>query len=191
MLKNYDVEFFIQCAILLIVFLTAIVGLFITIRSSKSRKRRDEELSRIMYSLMRRTQVLDDDCYALKEQNQQYADEIKQLREIIHSLGVLETKNANTISSLTSSINNTLQEYNSRLNEKIYPTPQLSEMISTTIGEFIRQEISMIRDMRIPLSPEDPVTLKIAKNTIKTYPHVDEDWICKKVIQICHEASRE
>jgi hypothetical protein len=64
-------------------------------------------------------------------------------------------------------------------------------MISSTIGEFIRQEISMIRDMRVPMSPEDPITLKITKNVIRTYPHVDEEWIAKKVIQIVTEASRE
>jgi hypothetical protein len=110
---------------------------------------------------------------------------------MINSLGVLEQKNAGSISSLTSSINNVIQENRRRSEEKIYPTPQLSDMIKTTIGEFFHQEVVMIRDMRFPVSPEDPVTVKITKNTIKTYPHVDETWIAKKVIETITEAIRE
>lgn len=190
MFKN-DIEFFIQCAILLIVFLAAIIGFLSGYRLAKSRKRREEELSRLMYSILQKTRELDDDYLALKEQNQQYANDIKRLQEMVNSLGVLEQKNAGSISSLTSSIQNVIQENKRRENMKMYPTPQLSEMIKTTIGEFFHQEVVMIRDMRIPVSPTDPVTVKITKNTIKTYPHVDEEWIAKKVIEVLTEAIRE
>jgi hypothetical protein len=64
-------------------------------------------------------------------------------------------------------------------------------MIRTTIGEFLHQEITLIRDMRIPVSPTDPVTVKIARNVMLTYPHVDEVWIQKKVIEVIQEAVRE
>jgi hypothetical protein len=84
-----------------------------------------------------------------------------------------------------------IQENRRRSEEKIYPTPQLSEMIKTTIGEFLHQEITLIRDMRFPVSPTDPVVTKISRNTIHTYPHVDEVWIMKKVIEIIQEAVRE
>ena len=187
MIKN-DIEFFILCAILLILFL--VVGIAYA-KIMRTNRKRDEELSRLMYSLLQKTRELDDDYYALKEQNQQYANDIKRLQEMINSLGVLEQKNAGSISSLTSSINNVIQENRRRSEEKIYPTPQLSDMIKTTIGEFFHQEVVMIRDMRFPVSPEDPVTVKITKNTIKTYPHVDETWIAKKVIETITEAIRE
>ena len=187
MFKN-DIEFFILCAILLILFL--VVGLAYA-RIMRTNRKRDEELSRLMYSLLKKTRGLDDDYLALKEQNQQYANDIKRLQEMINSLGVLEQKNASSISSLTSSIQNAIQENKRRENTKIYPTPQLSEMIKTTIGEYFHQEVVMIRDMRIPVSPTDPVTVKITKNTIKTYPHVDEEWIAKKVIEVLTEAIRE
>lgn len=187
MFKN-DIEFFILCAILLILFL--VVGLAYA-RIMRTNRRRDEELSRLMYSLLKKTRELDDDYLSLKEQNQQYANDIKRLQEMINSLGVLEQKNAGSISSLTSSIQNVIQENKRRENTKIYPTPQLSEMIKTTIGEYVHQEIVFIRDMRIPISPTDPVTVKITRNTIKTYPHVDEEWIAKKVVEIVTEASRE
>lgn len=190
MFKN-DIEFFIQCAILLIVFLATIIGFISSYRSAKLRKRRDEELSRLMYSFIRETHGLSDDYYALKEQNQQYANDIKRLQEMINSLGVLEQKNAGSISSLTSSINNVIQENKRRSEEKIYPTPQLSEMIKTTIGEYFHQEVVMIRDMRFPVSPNDPVTLKITRNVTKTYPHVDEEWIAMKVVETITEAIRE
>lgn len=187
MFKN-DIEFFILCAILLILFL--VVGLAYA-RIMRTNRRRDEELSRLMYSILKKTRELDDDYLSLKEQNQQYANDIKRLQEMINSLGVLEQKNAGSISSLTSSIQNVIQENKRRENTKIYPTPQLSEMIKTTIGEYVHQEIVFIRDMRIPISPSDPVTVKITRNTMKTYPHVDKDWISKKVVEIVTEASRE
>lgn len=187
MIKN-DIEFFILGSILLILLLVVVL---VYTRIMRVNRKRDEELSRLMYSLIRKTQTLDDDYYALKEQNQQYTNDIKRLQEMINSLGVLAQKNASSISSLTSSINNVIQENKRRSEEKIYPTPQLSEMIKTTIGEFFHQEVVLIRDMRFPVSPNDPVVTKIAKNTIHTYPHVDEGWIAKKVIEVIQEAVRE
>ena len=184
-------ETYIELAFLIVFIIAALLGFGCGYRLAKQRKRRDEEMCQLMYSLIRKSNALDDTLYSLKEEFKQNKDETSRVIERINALGSIETKNANTISSLTSSINNTLQEYRKRSEEKIYPTPQLSEMISTTIGEFIRQEISMIRDMRIPMSPEDPVTVKITRNVIRTYPHVDEEWIAKKVIQIVTEASRE
>ena len=178
MFKN-DIEFFILCAILLIVLLVVVLAYA---RIMRVNRKRDEELSRLMYSIIRKTQTLDDDYYALKEQNQQYANDIKRLQEMINSLGVLEQKNASSISSLTSSINNVIQENKRRSETKIYPTPQLSEMIKTTIGEFFHQEVVLIRDMRFPVSPTDPVITKITKNTILTYPHVDEEYITKRCL---------
>jgi hypothetical protein len=187
MIRN-DIEFFILCAILLILLL--VVGIAYA-KIMRTNRKRDEELSRLVYSLLQKARELDDDYYALKEQNQQYANDIKRLQEMINSLGVLEQKNASSISSLTSSIQNTLQENRRRIDEKIYPTPQLSEMITTTIDEFIRQEIVLMKDMRVIISPEDPVTIKITRNVIRTYPHVDEEYLAKKVIQRIQEAVRE
>lgn len=187
MIKN-DIEFFILLAILLIILLVVVIAFA---RIMGAHRKREEELSRLMLSIIRKSHDLDDDYYALKEQNQEYANDIKRLQEMINSLGVLEQKNASSISSLTSSIQNTLQENRRRMDEKIYPTPQLSEMIMTTIDEFIRQEITMMRDMRVIMSPEDPVCVKITKNVIRTYPHVDEEYLAKKVIQRITEAARE
>ena len=190
MFKN-DIEFFIQCAILLIVFISAIMGFISGYRLSKTRSSREKDMMNMMYSLLRKSRELDDDYLSLKEQNKQYANDIKRLQEMINSLGVLEQKNSTSISSLTSSINNVIQENRRYSEEKIYPTPQLSEMICTTINEFFHQEVALIKDMRIPISPSSPITVKIAKNVIKTYPHVDEEWISKKVIEILTVAIRE
>lgn len=187
MMENNYIEF----AFLLIFAIATILGFVCGYGLAKQRKDRDEEMCSLMYSLLRKANALDNTLYSLKEDINQNREDTSKVIERINALGSIETKNANTISSLTSSINNTLQEYKRRSEEKIYPTPQLSEMISSTIGEFIRQEISMIRDMRVPMSPEDPVTVKITKNVIRTYPHVDEEWIAKKVIQILTEAARE
>jgi len=185
---NNNTEFFILCGILLSIFL--IVG--ITCNSiTRYKKKKDEEFSKLMYSILQKTRELDEDYLSLKEQNQQYANDIKRLQELINSLGVLEKINSESISSLTSSIKNVIQENRVRENTKIYPTPQLSEMIRTTINEYIHQEITLIRDMRIPISPTDPVTAKISKRVISTYPHVDEEWIMYKVVEIVTEICRQ
>ncbi|MBR5296309.1 MAG: hypothetical protein IKU29_00360 [Parabacteroides sp.] len=186
MIKN-NIEFFILCAMLLILLLVVVFAFF---KIMKTNRKRDEELSRLMFSIIRKIQNLDDDYYSLKEQNQQYANDIKRLQEMINSLGVLEQKNSNTITSLTSSIKTALEEYNKRSNEKIYPTPQLSDMIIKTINEFIHQEVTFLRDKRIPIPPNGPVSVEISKRVSKTYPHVDEEWICRKVIEAITEISR-
>ena len=183
-----DTKFLIICAMFLMLLLTTVSAFMLLVHFNK---KRTSDLNNLMYSLLKKTRELDEDYLSLKEQNQQYSNDIKRLQDMINSLGVLEQKNSNSISSLTSSINNVIQENKRRSEEKIYPTPQLSEMIKTTIGEFLHQEITLIRDMRFPVSPTDPVVTKITRNTLHTYPHVDRDWIAKKVIEIIQEAVRE
>ena len=185
---NNNTEFFILCGVLLSIFLT--VGITCNVITNYTKKN-GEELKRLMYSILQKTRELDDDYLSLKEQNQQYANDIKRLQELINSLGILEQQNTESISSLTSSINNVIQENRVRENTKIYPTPQLSAMIKATIEEYIHQEIVFIRDMRIPISPSDPITVKISKYVLSTYPHVDTDWISRKVVEMITEKSRQ
>lgn len=181
----------IEIAMLLIFLTTAFLAFLSGYRFAKRRERRENEMCNLMYRLLIKSNNIDDSLISLKEDVENYKNETDRIIERINALGSLETKNANTISSLTSSINNVIIENKKRSEEKILPTPQLSEMINTTISEYVRQEITFMRDMRIPVSPKDPTTVRISKYTIQTYPHVDEEWIMRKVIQILTEASRE
>ena len=180
MFKN-NIEFFI---VLSTIFSFLIGSLFSHILWMRKTDKHNEELCRLIYSLLQKARVLDDNFYNIREI-------INDLELKINSIGSLETKNSNTISSLTSSISNMIQESRKLSEEKIYPTPQLSEMIGSTIDEFIRQEITMMSGMRIPVSHDSPVTLKITKNVIRTYPHVDEEYLARRVIQRLTEASRQ
>ena len=172
----------IEIAMLLIFSTTAFIAFLSGYRFAKRRERRENEMCNLMYRLLIKSNNIDDSLISLKEDVENYKNETDRIIERINALGSLETKNANTISSLTSSINNVIIENKKRSEEKILPTPQLSEMINTTISEYVRQEITFMRDMRIPVSPKDPITVRISKYTIQTYPHVDEEWIMRKVI---------
>ena len=92
---------------LLMLLLTTVSAFMLLVHLNK---KRTSDLNNLIYSLMRKIRSLDDDYLSLKEQNQQYSNDIKRLQDMIHSLGVLEQKNSNSISSLTSSINNVIQE---------------------------------------------------------------------------------
>ena len=186
MFKN-DINSIILCVILLLTLISFVLRLM----ESVHRKRQDDHLSLLIFSLIRKQKTLDDDYMLLKEQNQEYEKEIKHLQEMINSLGVLETKNSNTISSLTSSINKYMEEYKRIKDEKIYPTPQLSEMIRQTIGEYVLQEVTLLKHQRVIISPDGPISAAISDKVCKTYPHVNEEWICKKVIEFIQEKSTQ
>lgn len=181
-MSNNIIEFFIVSSVLLLLLLIGVI--ILQVFHARKANRQIEELNRVMYTLLQKARVLDDNFFNMKE-------DVNNLESKINALGSLETKNSNTISSLTSSISNLIQENRKRSEEKIYPTPQLSEMIGATIDEFIRQEITMMRDMRIPASPDNPTTVKITRNVIKTYPHVDEEYLAKRVIQRIEEITRQ
>lgn len=88
-----------------------------------------------------------------------------------------ESENNENLTSLSSSVASVLKEYKSSLDNKIYPTPQLSELIGQTIREQIMTEEMLSHNMRIP-NPTS--TTKIIENVIKTYPHVDTEYLTKR-----------
>lgn len=94
-------------------------------------------------------------------------------KEMYHS----ESRNSDNIASLSSSVQYIVKDYKKSVDTKIYPTPQLSDMIGVTIREQIATEEMLSHNMRIP-SPTS--TTKIIENVIKTYPHVDTEYLTKR-----------
>lgn len=88
-----------------------------------------------------------------------------------------ESENNENLTSLSSSVQYMMREYKQSMDNKIYPTPQLSEMIGQTIREQILTEEMLSHNMRIP-NPAS--TTKIIENVVKTYPHVDQEYLTKR-----------
>lgn len=130
------------------------------------RKRIDEQ-SRVIYSLLQKTQVSYDKIYDIEKN---------------------VSSNTGNITSLTSSIRNLIQENKARENEKILPVPQLSEMILRTIDEYIQMEITLMRDMRVP---DKGAMKRIIDAVVRTYPHVDSEYIVRRVTARLEEIVRQ
>lgn len=97
----------------------------------------------------------------------------------IDELSEIETYNGKNLDSLSSSVQYFINEQKTALENKIMPTPQLSEMIGVTIQEQIATEEMLMHNMRIPNSD---ASMKIINNVCKTYPHVDEEYITKRCL---------
>ena len=106
------------------------------------------------------------------------ARRITSLTNRVDELAQQESENNNNLTSLSSSVRYFIQEHHEMENSKIMPTPQLSEMIGITIQEQIATEEMLCHNMKIPRSDGQ---YKITNNVCKTYPHVDEEYIAKRV----------
>lgn len=96
----------------------------------------------------------------------------------IDELTQQESENNNNLNSLSSGVRYFIQEHQQMDDKKIMPTPQLSEMIGVTIQEQIATEEMLCHNMKIPRSDGQ---FKITQNVCRTYPHVDEEYIAKRV----------
>lgn len=104
---------------------------------------------------------------------------MERLCEINDELMQLVTKEVGDVSSLSQGVQYLFKEQKKMSEQKIYPTPQLSEMIGITIKEQIATEEVLSNNMRIPNSTS---TMKIIENVVKTYPHVDEEYLTKRCL---------
>ena len=109
---------------------------------------------------------------------------LKKQKSIDYVLNEVSVSNNNTeseLSTLSTSIDSMFKEYKQSMNTKIYPTPQLVDMITTTIKEQVAVETILTKNLRI--IDKNTVNI-IIENTVKTYPHVDESYIIKKTLSI-------
>lgn len=124
--------------------------------------KRMSELSRIMYTILRKD-----------EKYENSHDSIKR---------ALSTINDN-IGSLSSSTNEAFNQLikNNQQHSSNLPSPELSKKIRDTILENINIEVLMSKGMRIPNRES---VFNIAKNVIKTYPDIDMVYIIKLTLSM-------
>ncbi len=124
-------------------------------------KKRMNELSRIMYMILRKDEKYDNSHDSIKH--------------------ALVTINDN-IGSLSSSTNKVLAHIlNTNKRSGNLPTPSLSKEIRDTIMENINVEVLMSKGMR---TPNRESIIHIAENTIKTYTHIDMEYIIKMTLSM-------
>lgn len=105
----------------------------------------------------------------------------KNIDTSLDDLRVMCDNTETNTSALSTSIDYIFKEYKQAMDNKIYPTPNLAEMITTTIKEQIAVETILTKNLRI--IDKNTVNV-IIENTIKTYPHVDQEYIIKKTFSI-------
>ena len=91
----------------------------------------------------------------------------------------------NEIVALTTSIDELVVVKSTK---KVYPTPDVSSMIAETIKEHIAIELSLSAGLQLPNKNS---TDKIIKNTIATYPNIDEVFITKKCLAMIQNTIRQ
>ena len=93
-----------------------------------------------------------------------------------------------SLETLQSSVANTLEDMRRQSQEKIYPMPQLSNMITETIGEQIQIHSKLNSNRRVV--PKEDFE-KIITATCLTYPNVSKEYIVEKTISIIESMKSE
>lgn len=93
-----------------------------------------------------------------------------------------------SLETLQSSVANTLEDMHRQSKEKIYPMPQLSNMITETIAEQIQIHSKLNSNRRIV--PKEDFE-KIITAVCLTYPNVSKEYIVEKTISIIESMKSE
>lgn len=93
-----------------------------------------------------------------------------------------------SLETLQSSVTNALEDMHRQSKEKIYPLPQLSNMITETIAEQIQIHSKLNSNRRIV--PKEDFE-KIIRTVCMTYPNVSEKFITEKTISVIESMSLE
>lgn len=92
----------------------------------------------------------------------------------------------NQLTLLSTSINEYLKEIYTELNKKVYPTPQIADMIQQTISDYLTIEFTLLKNNRIP---NRKAVNEIIQHTCLTYPNINEEYITKKTLAIIEKFS--
>lgn len=93
-----------------------------------------------------------------------------------------------SLETLQSSVANTLEDMRRQSQEKIYPMPQLSNMITETIAEQIQIHSKLNSNRRVV--PKEDFE-KIITSVCLTYPNVSKEYIVEKTISIIESMKSE
>ena len=133
----------------------------------------------LVYSYHRIKQKLDDVTniiYQLMRCNEQSTTSITEVSKMSNTTN-------ETLSTLTSSIRNVMKKMSHDNDQKIYPGPQLLELVDKCITENVLMYASLIKNDPMP---ENPVTW-ISNIVIQTFPHVKSDYLIQRTTYVIEE----
>lgn len=163
-----DVLFYLYSGIPLLNFVMLLVA-FITLYKITVTKKQLDEFARILYLSIKKEEYLTSNTDDTRNQ-------LSQLSEAFESL--------------SSSTNTVVQELQSSYerDDRIWPTPQLAEMVGATIREQLYTELTLSRKMRIPNQDSIKNVITIATDT---YPHVSIDYITRRTFAEVENMQRQ
>ena len=107
--------------------------------------------------------------------------ECSQLKQTTNDIIDLNEQIITTVKTIADDLEVKIKQENEEKQKKIYPTPELSKMITETIQEQIEMEIVLSRNLT---APSNEYITNITYNVMQTYPQVHPDYIHKKCLAI-------
>ena len=145
---------------------TLIFRVVVTVRMRRIKNQLDE-VSRILYLSLKKE----------RQSETRMTDIETQLSEVLSGIG-----------SLSSSTAGLIKEVNRNNTMKIWPTPQIAELVVSTIREQISTEITLSNNMKIP---NNNSVRKIIDITVATFPNVEEEYITRRVFAEIENLGRQ
>ena len=145
---------------------TLIFRVVVTVRMRRIKNQLDE-VSRILYLSLKKE----------RQSETRMTDIETQLSEVLSGIG-----------SLSSSTAGLIKEVNKNNTMKIWPTPQIAELVVSTIRDQISTEITLSNNMKIP---NNNSVRKIIDITVATFPNVEEEYITRRVFAEIENLGRQ
>ena len=162
-----DILFYLYSGIPVLNLIMCVVLVIILTHTSKS-KNQLNEFSRILYLSFKREEQQ-------KEMIQSLQEELLQLQQSFESLSTSTTTVLEEMKQIQES-------------DRVWPTPQLAEMVGTTIKEQLFTELTLSRKLRIPNQSSIENVIRIASDT---YPHVSIDYITRRTFAEVENMQRQ
>lgn len=163
----YVSESFIIIMIILAISLSIALSSLTLLIIIRPMKKRIDEQSRVLFSILKKYGINNDQLQLMKESNNNILGSIK---------------------SLSTSIGLAMKESKELANTKIYPTPNLSDMITITINEQIAVETALGKNLILPNKDSAKHIIDVV---VKTYPHVDTEFLVKKTLALIEVYNRK
>ena len=111
--------------------------------------------------------------FNLKDSNQMKYD----IDDTLDHIEQIETN----VSELSRALNIKIQYDIAEAERKVYPTPEVSRMITETIQEQVEIEMILSKNLAAPSGEYvDDITYRV----LKTYPKIDPDYIARKCLSV-------
>ena len=156
-----------------------IVLLLIILMMVFKMKKTLKDYTSLMYSIIRKTNALEDTV----------RDNDEQTQSSLTHITTTSDATVDVVKSLTSSIRSLIKQNQEKAlkdQTRVYPNAQMIPIIDEFITEHVLLCAFLIREQRIP----DPPAKYITERVSQAYPNIDYDYICERVLYIMDQFNR-